>query len=103
MGSGAAYFQPRGGNENEVSSPNYSRQDVTFSSSHGDKYYEAKNKQDVIFDAGGAGDNYAVTHYTIRDKTKDKALAMAKLAVPIPVNEGTKIIFPAHFIVVRGV
>lgn len=105
---------PGTGDDNEVSEVGYVRQDVTFEAYDAPvqavggpavtaRYREAQSIEDVIFPEGEAGQDYKVTHYTIRDKTSGGALAIATLAVPIPVKEGTVISFPANYIKVRGV
>lgn len=105
---------PGVGDDNEVTEAGYERQAITFETYDAPvqvpgadpvvvRYREAQNVADVIFPPGELGQDYKVTHYTIRDKTSDGALAIAKLVVPIPVKEGTVISFPAQYIKVRGV
>lgn len=97
---------PGTGDDNEVDVHGYGRVGVTFESYvHPDSgsFWEAQSVADVAFPPGGPGDEYIVTHYTVRDKTTGECLAVAKLAVPIVVREGTVITFPANYIKVRGV
>lgn len=99
---------PGTGNANESTGGYYSRQELTFEAYEAPiggptKYFEAQSVGDVVFEEGGPGDDELISHYVIRDKTSGEALAVAKLAVPIPVKTGTVIIFPANYIKVRGV
>lgn len=102
---------PGKGDANEVTETGYARQEVTFLAYDApadadpidQRYCEAHSVADVVFPAGEVGQDYLVTHYTIRDKTNDSALAVAKLVVPIPVKEGTVVTFPANYIKVRGI
>ena len=97
---------PGTGDLAEVTELGYTRVDVAFEAyiqPVEGKYWEAQSVADVVFPAGQPGGPYTVTHYTIRDKTSGECLAIAQLAVPIPVREGTVVTFPANYIKVRGV
>lgn len=97
---------PGTGDANESSGDTYQRESVEFEAyaePNDGKYWEAQSTQDVAFPAGGEYDDYVVTHYTIRNAGNGEALATAKLAVPIPVKQGTVITFPANYIKVRGI
>lgn len=94
---------PGTGDDGEVLSVSYARQELTFSAASKATYFEAANEADVIFPALGLGESYTVTHYTIRDKLTDKCLSIGQLPVPLPLVEGGIVSFPATFIKVRGV
>lgn len=97
---------PGKGDVAEVAETGYARVPVNFSAyaeAVDGAYWEAQSVADVAFPAGEPGQNYIVTHYTIRDATSGECLATAALQVPIPVVEGTVITFPANYIKVRGV
>lgn len=90
------------GDSNEVSDSVYDRQSVTFSADDSGSFWQATNDADVSFPAAGAGANYTVTHFSIRDGNGN-ALLIAPLQVPIPVVEGGVVSFPAGFLIARGV
>lgn len=94
------------GDDFEVAQLNYARADANFVSyedPQGRGFWEAKNTVDVTFQAAGVGEEYTVTHYTIRDKTNGQCLAIGELSVPIPVVEGTVVTFPIGYLKVRGI
>lgn len=94
---------PGTGDASEVSGGTYARQSVAFTASEKTGYWEAENVADVAFPAAGVGQNYTVTHYTIRDGGTGQALSVGVLPVPIPIVENSVISFPASYIKVRGV
>lgn len=94
---------PALGDIGEVSGGNYARQDLAFSASDKGTYWEAENEADVVFPAAEIGQNYTVTHYTIRDAVTGEALAAAQLPIAIPILDGSILSFPAGYIKVRGV
>lgn len=94
------------GSANEVIESGYERVGVAFTAAEepvNGKYWEAQSVADVVFPPGEPGQDYTVTHYTVRDQTSGECLAIAQLQVPIPVVSGTVITFPANYIKVRGV
>lgn len=94
---------PGAGDDNEVADSAYARQAATFVAEDKGVYWEGSSQADVIFPAAGAGANYTVTHYSIRDAGTDECLAIAQLPVPLPVVANGIVSFPAGFIKVRGV
>ena len=96
---------PGTGDDYEVNEYSYSRQEATFSSYLHDsgKFYEAGNDSDIEFPEAEHGEDFTVTHYTVRNRSTGEALATGTLAVPIRMQEGSKITFPAGYIKVRGV
>lgn len=90
----------------EVDATSYARTDVTFEAYVDPEdrgFWEAQNVADVAFPIAMAGEDYTVSHYTIRDKTNGECLAIAALEVPVPVVEGTIVVFPATYMKVRGI
>lgn len=97
---------PEKGDLWEVEETGYARTSVTFTKYEDAEdrgFWEAENEADVSFPAALEGQDYTVTHYTIRDATSGECLAIAALEVPIPVVEGTIVTFPATYIKVRGI
>ena len=94
---------PGAGDAQEVSSYSYQREDATFTASDKGSYWEAENDTDISFPVADTGESYTVTHYTVRDKTSGECLAIGEIPVPVQVEEGTIISFPAGRIQVRGV
>lgn len=94
---------PNKGSDNEVVGYNYVRQAVTFTATEAATNFEASNDADVTFPSFDTGANFTITHYTIRDGVSGSALATGKLAIPIQVSTGTNVVFPAGYILVRGV
>ena len=83
----------------------YERQDVTFTiQAHpSDTHYFATNAADITFPTGMSQDNLTITHYTIRDKVADEALASGRLPTPIAVSEGVNIVIPMGTLIIRGI
>lgn len=94
---------PGTGDANEVADGAYARQTATFAATDQGTYWEGASAADVTFPAAGAGANYTVTHYSIRDAATGACLAIAQLPVSIPIVQGGVVSFPAGFIKVRGV
>lgn len=97
---------PGKGDDNEVTAPSYQRKEISFSAEldqQSQSFWEAKNTQDVSFDQAGYDENYTVTHYTVRDGLSGECLAIGKLNEPLPVSEGTVVMFPQSYLKVRGV
>lgn len=97
---------PGEGDDWEVSEAGYARVDVEFDAYEdpdGRGFWEASNTEDVLFGAALPGEDYKVSHYTVRDKISGECLAIGELVVPVPVVEGTSVSFPKNYLKVRGI
>lgn len=93
------------GNNNELSSDSYMRQDVAFTIEQHSSgtHFVATNMADITFPTGIDTDNSTITHYTIRDKVADEALASGRLPTPIILSEGVNIVIPMGILKIRGI